>query len=316
MVQATAAAIILSHGALAGAQEVTAYSYDALGRLSTVRRSGGPANGMATTYAYDPASNRTNVTVTNSPNGGSSDIDAGAAIGSSGSGSGGSSTQSTLSIGNATANEGSPLIFVVTRSGSTATSATVAFATSNTTAVGGTNYTATSGTLSLPAGASSAAISVPTQVDHVYTTNLTIGLTLSSPSSGVTLGASSAVGTIINTDAQAAIVATNPTLPTYAQNSSNTVAIAALATLNGHTARITSFVTDSGFTATIASDGQSVIFVTPVYGYCKTGSNIEAHTVNYVITDSVSGLAYSGVATINVRGVATNQPCSATTTDN
>jgi hypothetical protein len=40
--------------------------------VTGVSRSGGPAAGTNTAYAYDPASNRTNVTVTNSPNGTSS----------------------------------------------------------------------------------------------------------------------------------------------------------------------------------------------------------------------------------------------------
>lgn len=51
------------------AQETTSYTYDALGRVTGVSRSGGPVSGTNTAYTYDPASNRTNVTVTNSPNG-------------------------------------------------------------------------------------------------------------------------------------------------------------------------------------------------------------------------------------------------------
>jgi YD repeat-containing protein len=62
-------------------QETTTYTYDALGRVITVQHSGGPTDGTAATYSYDPASNRTNVTVTLSGNGGG---------GGSGGGSGGS----------------------------------------------------------------------------------------------------------------------------------------------------------------------------------------------------------------------------------
>jgi YD repeat-containing protein len=54
---------------VAQAQETTSYSYDALGRVTGVSRSGGPVSGTSSAYTYDPASNRTNVTVTNSPNG-------------------------------------------------------------------------------------------------------------------------------------------------------------------------------------------------------------------------------------------------------
>lgn len=62
-------------------QETTTYTYDALGRVITVQHSGGPTDGTAATYSYDPASNRTNVTVTLSANGGGG--------GGSGGGSGG-----------------------------------------------------------------------------------------------------------------------------------------------------------------------------------------------------------------------------------
>jgi YD repeat-containing protein len=64
------------------AQETTTYTYDALGRVTGVSRSGGPVGGASTAYTYDPASNRTNVTVTNSPNGApSSDSGSGATAG-------------------------------------------------------------------------------------------------------------------------------------------------------------------------------------------------------------------------------------------
>ncbi len=43
--------------------------HDAKGRVTKVVRSGGPSNGSNTAYAYDPADNRTNITVTGSPNG-------------------------------------------------------------------------------------------------------------------------------------------------------------------------------------------------------------------------------------------------------
>lgn len=53
----------------AQAQESTTYTYDALGRVTAANRSGGPMNGANSGYVYDPAGNRTNVTVSNSPNG-------------------------------------------------------------------------------------------------------------------------------------------------------------------------------------------------------------------------------------------------------
>lgn len=45
----------------AHAGETVTYSYDVLGRLVRVQRSGGPANGVDTGYAYDCADNRRQV---------------------------------------------------------------------------------------------------------------------------------------------------------------------------------------------------------------------------------------------------------------
>lgn len=49
-------------GNIARAQEATVYKYDPLGRLTAVQKVGGPNNGACTTYRYDSADNRTNVT--------------------------------------------------------------------------------------------------------------------------------------------------------------------------------------------------------------------------------------------------------------
>jgi YD repeat-containing protein len=47
----------------AAAAETVTYSYDALGRLIKTVRIGGPASGVDASTQYDPAGNRTNVTV-------------------------------------------------------------------------------------------------------------------------------------------------------------------------------------------------------------------------------------------------------------
>ena len=76
------AGLALAASAPALAQETTNFTYDVKGRVVTVQRTGGPSNGSTTQYTYDPADNRTNVTVTGSPNG----------SGGAGSGSGASAT--------------------------------------------------------------------------------------------------------------------------------------------------------------------------------------------------------------------------------
>ena len=54
--------------ALAIASETITYTYDAKGRLVKVERAGTVNNGVTTNYTHDKANNRTNVTVTGSPN--------------------------------------------------------------------------------------------------------------------------------------------------------------------------------------------------------------------------------------------------------
>lgn len=64
------ASAMLCAPSLAKAQETTAYTYDALGRLTKVAVSGGAASGVTQSYTFDAAGNRTNVTVAGAPNGG------------------------------------------------------------------------------------------------------------------------------------------------------------------------------------------------------------------------------------------------------
>lgn len=54
--------------ALLFAAETITYTYDARGRLVKVERSGTVNNGVKAEYSHDKANNRTNVTVTGSPN--------------------------------------------------------------------------------------------------------------------------------------------------------------------------------------------------------------------------------------------------------
>lgn len=64
----TATAIAAGFAGQAQANEVTTYTYDALGRLTTSATTGTVNNGMNVSTAFDPAGNRTNYTVTGSTN--------------------------------------------------------------------------------------------------------------------------------------------------------------------------------------------------------------------------------------------------------
>ena len=61
--------LLLTSAAPCAASETISYTYDALGRLVAVARTGTVNNGASASYTYDPANNRTNVTTT-APTGG------------------------------------------------------------------------------------------------------------------------------------------------------------------------------------------------------------------------------------------------------
>jgi hypothetical protein len=77
----------------------------------------------------------------------------------------------------------------------------VDFATANASAKAGTDYRATSGTVTVPAGSTTATVSVPVLSDKVREANETLQVTLSAPV-GATVADGSAVGTIVNDDTQ------------------------------------------------------------------------------------------------------------------
>lgn len=64
----------------ANADSTIKYTYDALGRLVKVQHEGGVNNQITSDYAYDKAGNRTNVSVSNSPNGAGNGAGDGASV--------------------------------------------------------------------------------------------------------------------------------------------------------------------------------------------------------------------------------------------
>jgi hypothetical protein len=113
-------------------------------------------------------------------------------------------TAPTLAIGDASVSEGNSgatLTFPVTLSREFPADATVQFTTSNGTAKSGSDYRATSGTVTIPAGSTTATVSVPVLSDKVHEANETFTVDLSSPVNA-TLGDGSAVGTVIDEDTE------------------------------------------------------------------------------------------------------------------
>lgn len=170
-------AVSLLAMAPASAQETVTYTYDALGRVVAVNHgSTGPNANVSSSYTYDKADNRTNVTVT------------------------GNSVPPapTFAIGNAAALEGSALNFTVTRSGSTAGTDTVQYSTVDGTATAGSDYTAISPaqTLTFSPGVATQSVSVNSLTDNLVEGNETFLVNLSNPSAGATITTGQGTGTI------------------------------------------------------------------------------------------------------------------------
>lgn len=110
------------------------------------------------------------------------------------------SQSAKLSISAASANEGSALIFSITRSANTANQVSVGWVTSNGTAQSGVNYQASSGVVNFSSGVTTATVTVQTTRDFVPTADLYMNVSLSSPSPGAEIFSGSASGSIINVD--------------------------------------------------------------------------------------------------------------------
>lgn len=166
---------------VASAGETITYEYDTLGRLVRVERSGTVNSGVEAQYGYDLADNRTNVAVNvpapppppQPP------------------------SPPAFSVSGGTANEGSSLVFTISRSNSTAGTFSVSYATSNGSAAQYSDYYPKSGTLTFTTG-DAQTVSVATVVDNNVEPAETVLMTLSNPTGGAILqaGAGQAAGTI------------------------------------------------------------------------------------------------------------------------
>jgi hypothetical protein len=111
-------------------------------------------------------------------------------------------TAPTLSVGDASVsegNDGATLSFPVTLSRPFAVATSAHFVATDGTAKAGTDYRATSGTVTVPAGSTTATVTVPVLSDKTREADETVGVTLSGPNHA-TIADGSAVGTIVNDD--------------------------------------------------------------------------------------------------------------------
>lgn len=168
----------------AQAAETMIYTYDALGRLVKVGRSGSVNNGVNACYSQDKADNRTNVTVAAAPC----------------TPAGGGGPAPSFSINDASANEGQSLTFTVTKAGSTSISYNINFATANGSATSTGDYYATSGTLTFDPPDTAKTITVNTRDNLVVESTETFFVNLSGATGGATISDSQGVGTIVDND--------------------------------------------------------------------------------------------------------------------
>ena len=253
------------------AQETTTYTYDALGRLITSSISGGPNNGTQTGTSFDPASNRTNYTVTGTP------------------------VPPSFAISNATAvSEGGQLTFTVTKTGTTSSSYSVNYATTGGTATAGSDYNATSGTLTFPAGGTtSLPITVQTLTDSVVESPETVLVTLSAPTGGATITTAQGSGTINDNTSSNLPPVANPDTTSFNCSVYQTVNLVANDTdpENNVPLHLVS-ITGPG-SATVTSTTSVTI------GENSTGT----FTFSYVVADSL-GATSTGQLTATVTGLA------------
>ena len=107
-----------------------------------------------------------------------------------------------VSVGDASATEGSPVTFTVTLSEAARDNVTVNWETTGDTATSGNDFTAANGTLTIAAGAQTGTVEVATLDDDATEGNETFTLTLSNPSSNAELATdpTTASGTIVDND--------------------------------------------------------------------------------------------------------------------
>jgi hypothetical protein len=106
----------------------------------------------------------------------------------------------SFSVSNASNDEGLPLNFVITKSGSTTATCSVNYATADGSARASADYTAASGSVSFTGSQTTQTVSITTIDDIKVEPDETVLLNLSSPTSPATISGGQGVGTIIDNE--------------------------------------------------------------------------------------------------------------------
>ena len=183
---------------------------------------------------------------------------------------------SVLSVADAEATEeqDSTLVFVVTLNPAAGDTVTVDYATSDGTAGAGEDYTAASGTLTFLAGDTAKSISVPIIDDAVDDGGETFTLALSNASSGIQLGDSTATGTINDDDDSLPVVSISDASAAEGDAVAFTVSLSAASSQ-----QVTVEYATSGGTATSGTD------FTAQSGTLTFAANETSKTVSVATTD-------------------------------
>lgn len=106
----------------------------------------------------------------------------------------------SFGVANASATEGAPVVFTVTRTNSTAVAHSIRYATSPGTGVDGTDYQGVSSRFVFLPTDTSMTVSVPSIADATFAGTRTLVLTLTEPTNGSVIGQATATGTINDDD--------------------------------------------------------------------------------------------------------------------
>jgi hypothetical protein len=252
------------------ASEDTKYTFDALGRLVLVSSTGGPRGGHTTTTGYDPAGNRSQVSV---------NVPTPPQV-----------TAVTFSIaGPGTVTKGSPAVFTITKTGPAYNAVSVNFATADGSAVSPGDYTGSSGTLTFQTSETQKTVSIAVPDNGAASLAKQFSMTIGSPSAGSSINTASATAAIAASVGSSPVTQPdNATVPTCSARVVNVVANDT--DPSGGTLTVTS--------VTAGTLGQASVSGTTSIRYAAYGS-AGGDSVTYTVQNS-SGHTATGTLNVTV----------------